>query len=312
MKSKRILITGGAGFVGINLCKRLLSQGHCVICMDDFSTGQRSNVMQFIENDHFELVEHDIACPFSLEVDEIYNLACPASPLHYQKDPIKTLKTSVIGAFNVLRVAFVNKAPILQASTSEVYGNPLVHPQTEDYWGNVNPIGIRSCYDEGKRCAESIFINYAHELNVDVKIIRIFNTYGPYMSVSDNRVIPNFITQALQNKDITIFGSGNQTRSFQYIDDLLDAMLKIMEMPDLVGPINIGNPCEYTINQIAHQIIDLTDSTSKITYLPLPQDDPERRRPSILFAQEKLDWHPKIDLKTGLIKTIKYYENLGY
>lgn len=309
MGHKRILVTGGAGFVGSHLCQRLLQQGHYIICMDNFYTGQEINILPLKKDPNFELVIHDVSHPFDINVDQIYNLACPASPIHYQKDPIQTIKTSVLGAFNLLEIARKNKSSILQASTSEIYGNPLIHPQVETYWGNVNPIGLRACYDEGKRCAETIFINYKQSYNVDAKIIRIFNTYGPNMSVNDNRVISNFIIQALQNKDITIYGDGNQTRSFQYVDDLIDAMIGVMES-SFSGPVNIGNPCEYTILELAKKVIKLTGSSSELRFMPLPSDDPIKRKPNIELAQERLQWEPKIDLEEGLIKTIKYFKGI--
>jgi UDP-glucuronate decarboxylase len=309
MENKRILVTGGAGFVGSNLCERLLQQGHYVICMDNFYTGQKSNISKFINYSNFELITHDITQPFDIKVDQIYNLACPASPIHYQEDAIQTIKTSILGAFNTLEIAKEYNASILQASTSEIYGNPLVHPQIETYWGNVNPIGIRACYDEGKRCAETIFTNYANAHNVNAKIIRIFNTYGPNMSIDDNRVISNFIIQALQNKEITIYGTGNQTRSFQYIDDLIDAMI-IMMNSSFLGPFNIGNPCEFSILELAEKIIKLTNSSSKLVHLTLPSDDPIKRKPNIELAKEYLKWSPKVELENGLLRTIEYFKEI--
>jgi len=309
---KRILVTGGAGFVGSHLCERLLSEGNEVICLDNFFTGKKSKIIHLAGHPYFELVRHDVTMPYYIEVDEIYNLACPASPIHYQYNPIKTIKTSVMGAVNMLGLAKRIKAKILQASTSEVYGDPNVHPQKEDYWGNVNPIGIRSCYDEGKRCAESLFVNYHIQNNVRIKIIRIFNTYGPKMEPDDGRVISNFIVQALRNKDITIFGNGKQTRSFQYVSDLVEGMLRMMATgEDFTGPVNIGNPCEFNMIELAENIIRLTGSRSKLIFLPLPKDDPAQRQPDISLAREKLDgWEPVIPLKEGLIKTIDYFDKL--
>jgi UDP-glucuronate decarboxylase len=308
----RILVTGGAGFVGSHLCERLLKEGNEVVCLDNFFTGKKRKIIQLLDNPYFELVRHDVTQPYYIEVDEIYNLACPASPVHYQYNPIKTIKTSVMGAVNMLGLAKRIKAKILQASTSEVYGDPAIHPQTEDYWGNVNPIGIRSCYDEGKRCAESLFINYHAQNNVRIKIIRIFNTYGPRMEPDDGRVVSNFIVQALQNKDITIFGNGLQTRSFQYVSDLVEGMIRMMGAPDdFTGPVNIGNPGEFTMLELAQNILDITGSKSKIIYLPLPKDDPTQRQPDISLAKEKLGgWEPKVPLKEGLIKTIHYFDQL--
>lgn len=309
---KRILVTGGAGFVGSHLCERLLNEGHEVVSMDNYFTGRKSKIVHLMDNPYFEVIRHDVTLPYFLEVDEIYNLACPASPVHYQHNPIKTIKTSVLGAINMLGLAKRIKAKILQASTSEVYGDPELHPQPEDYWGHVNPIGIRSCYDEGKRCAESLFVNYHSYNNVLVKIVRIFNTYGPRMEPDDGRVVSNFIMQALQGKDITVFGDGTQTRSFQYVSDLVDGMIKMMHTEDeFIGPINIGNPGEFTMLELAENIIDLTGSKSKIIHLPLPSDDPMQRKPDISLAQEKLqDWQPTVDLRTGLGKTIEYFDNL--
>lgn len=309
---KRILVTGGAGFVGSHLCERLLDAGNEVISMDNYFTGRKSKIVHLLDNPYFEIIRHDVTLPFFLEVDEIYNLACPASPVHYQHNPIKTIKTSVLGAINMLGMAKRIKAKILQASTSEVYGDPEIHPQPEDYWGHVNPIGVRSCYDEGKRCAESLFVNYHTSNNVLVKIVRIFNTYGPRMEPDDGRVVSNFIMQALQGKDITVFGDGTQTRSFQYVDDLVDGMIKMMDTEDdFIGPVNIGNPGEFTMIELAENIIDLTGSKSKIIHLPLPSDDPMQRKPNISLAQEKLEgWEPRVDLRTGLTKTIGYFDNL--
>ena len=309
---KRILVTGGAGFVGSHLCERLLKEGNEVVCLDNFFTGKKRKIIHLLDNPYFELVRHDVTMPYYIEVDEIYNLACPASPVHYQYNPIKTIKTSVMGAVNMLGLAKRIKAKILQASTSEVYGDPDIHPQTEDYWGNVNPIGIRSCYDEGKRCAESLFVNYHQQNNIRIKIIRIFNTYGPKMEPDDGRVVSNFIVQALQNKDITIFGDGKQTRSFQYVSDLVEGMIRMMATAeDFTGPVNIGNPGEFTMLGLAENILELTGSKSKIIYLPLPKDDPTQRQPNITLAKEKLGgWEPKIPLKEELIQTIAYFDKL--
>lgn len=309
---KRILITGGAGFVGSHLCKRLLNEGNEVICLDNYFTGTKSNIIDLIDNPYFEMVRHDITESYYAEVDEIYNLACPASPVHYQYNPIKTIKTSVMGAINVLGLAKRVKAKVLQASTSEVYGDPLVHPQTESYWGHVNPIGIRSCYDEGKRCAETLFMDYHNQNKVAIKIVRIFNTYGPNMNPSDGRVVSNFIVQALQEKDITIFGDGLQTRSFQYVDDLVEGMIRMMGTDrDFLGPVNLGNPNEFTMLELAQAIIELTGSKSKIIHLGLPQDDPKQRQPDISLAHKKLNgWEPKIQLREGLVSTINYFDEL--
>lgn len=306
---KRILVTGGAGFIGSHLCERLLNQGHEVICLDNYFTGSKSNVIHLLDNPYFELVRHDVTEPYYAEVDQIYNLACPASPIHYQYNAIKTIKTSVMGAINMLGLAKRVKARVLQASTSEVYGDPMVHPQSEDYWGNVNPIGLRSCYDEGKRCAETLFIDYHRQNNLDIKIIRIFNTYGPRMNRNDGRVVSNFIVQALEGKDLTIYGDGSQTRSFQYVDDLLDGMMKMMNSdPDFVGPVNIGNPVEFTMLELANQVIKMTGSSSKIQFLPLPADDPKQRKPNIDLAEKMLDWKPSIPLAEGLKHTIEYFK----
>ncbi len=309
---KRILVTGGAGFIGSHLCERLLNEGNEVICLDNFFSSSRKKIISMIDHPYFELVRHDVTMPFYVEVDEIYNLACPASPIHYQLNPIKTIKTSVMGAINMLGIAKRVKAKILQASTSEVYGDPVIHPQTEDYWGNVNPIGIRSCYDEGKRCAESLFINYHQQNNVRIKIIRIFNTYGPRMELNDGRVVSNFIVQALKGEDLTIYGDGSQTRSFQYVDDLVEGMLRMMETPDhITGPVNIGNPDEFTVRELAETIKSLTGSSSRIVYLPLPKDDPTQRQPDISLAQKILNgWEPRIKLKEGLLLTIDYFDKL--
>lgn len=309
---KKILITGGAGFIGSHLCKRLLNEGNEIICLDNFFTGSKSNVIPMLENPKFELVRHDVTHPYFAEVDEIYNLACPASPVHYQYNPIKTIKTSVIGAVNMLGLAKRVNAKILQASTSEVYGDPHVHPQKEEYWGNVNPIGLRSCYDEGKRCAETLFMDYHNQNKVAIKIIRIFNTYGPNMNPEDGRVVSNFIVQALRGNDITIYGDGKQTRSFQYVDDLVEGMIRMMNTSlDFTGPVNLGNPYEFTMLELAKSIIDLIGSKSRIIFMPLPQDDPKQRQPDIALAKEKLSgWEPKIQLEEGLIKTISYFENV--
>ncbi len=307
---KKILVTGGAGFIGSHLCERLLNEGHEVICLDNYFTGTKQNVIHLLKNPYFELVRHDITMPYYIEVDEIYNLACPASPIHYQYNAIKTIKTSVMGSINMLGLAKRIKAKILQASTSEVYGDPEIHPQTENYWGNCNPIGPRSCYDEGKRCAESLFVNYNQRNNVHIKIARIFNTYGPKMSMNDGRVVSNFIVQALKNENITIFGDGKQTRSFQFVDDLIEALIRLMNTDDNIkGPVNIGNPKEYTMLELAQKIIDLTGSKSKISYLPLPENDPVQRQPDISLAQKMLNnWEPIIQLNDGLIKTIQYFK----
>ena len=308
---RKILVTGGAGFIGSHLCERLLNEGNEVICLDNYFTGSKSNIIHLLDNPYFELIRHDVSNPIYIEVDEIYNLACPASPVHYQHDAIQTVKTSVMGAINMLGLAKRLNIKVLQASTSEVYGDPTIHPQVESYWGNVNPIGIRSCYDEGKRCAETLFMDYHRQNNVKIKIIRIFNTYGPNMNPNDGRVVSNFIVQALQNKDITIFGDGTQTRSFQYVDDLIEGMVKMMATDDSVtGPVNIGNPVEFTMLELANQIIELTGSKSKIIYMPLPSDDPKQRKPDISLAKETLDWEPKIKLRDGLIKTIQYFEKI--
>ncbi len=305
----RVLITGGAGFIGSHLCERLLNEGNEVICLDNFFTGEKENIIHLADNKYFEIVRHDVIMPYYIEVDEIYNLACPASPVHYQYNAIKTIKTSVMGSINLLGLAKRLKAKILQASTSEVYGDPEIHPQEEGYWGHVNPIGSRSCYDEGKRCAESLFVNYYKQNNVRIKIARIFNTYGPRMSPDDGRVVSNFIVQALQNQDITVFGDGSQTRSFQYVDDLIEGFIRLMKTSDeFIGPVNIGNPGEYSILELAEQIIKMTGSKSKIIFSPLPEDDPIRRKPDITLAKEKLnDWQPTTPLEEGLDKTIHYF-----
>lgn len=307
---KRILVTGGAGFIGSHLCTKLLDEGHYVICLDNFLTGRKENIAHLLENELFKLIEHDIMYAYSIEpVDEIYHLACPASPVHYQRDPIKTMKISVLGSYNVLGMAKKHGAKILLASTSEIYGDPLVHPQTEQYWGNVNPIGPRSCYDEGKRCAETLFMDYHRQEKVRIKIIRIFNTYGPGMLPDDGRVISNFILQALQNEDITIYGDGSQTRSFQYIDDLIDGLLKVMDTgDDFLGPINIGNPSEFTIKELAEQIVLQVKSESTLIYKPLPEDDPKQRKPDITLARALLQWEPTISLEEGLNKMIAFFK----
>jgi UDP-glucuronate decarboxylase len=308
---KKILVTGGTGFIGSHLCELLLNEGNEVICLDNYFTGSKRNILHLMNKPYFELIRHDVSNPFYIEVDEIYNLACPASPVHYQHDAIQTVKTSVMGAINMLGLAKRLNIKVLQASTSEVYGDPSIHPQPESYWGNVNPIGIRSCYDEGKRCAETLFMDYHRQNKVKIKIIRIFNTYGPNMSLNDGRVVSNFIVQALQNKDITIFGDGMQTRSFQYVDDLIDAMVRMMASDDsFTGPVNVGNPSEFTMLELANQIIELTGSKSKIVYHPLPSDDPKQRKPDIKLAKEKLGWEPTIKLQEGLIKTIEYFKNI--
>lgn len=311
MTRKKILVTGGAGFVGSHLCERLLNEGHEVYCLDNFFTGQKQNIIHLLDQPYFELIRHDVTIPFLIEVDEIYNLACPASPIHYQYNPIKTMKTSVMGAINMLGLAKRVNAKILQASTSEVYGNPLIHPQPESYWGNVNPIGERSCYDEGKRAAETLFSDYHKQNNVKIKIVRIFNTYGPRMHPNDGRVVSNFIVQALKNQDITVYGEGQQTRSFQYIDDLVDGLIKMMASPDnITGPINIGNPHEFTILELAEKVIQLTASKSKIIYEPLPSDDPMMRKPEISIAKKELGWSPSIELNEGLEKTIAFFKSV--
>ncbi len=310
-KKKTVLVTGGGGFLGSHLCEKLLVKGCDVICVDNFFTGNKENIRHLLSNSAFELIRHDITWPLYVEVDMIYNLACPASPIHYQHDPIQTTKTSVLGAINVLGLAKRLKIPILQASTSEIYGDPNVHPQPETYWGNVNTIGPRSCYDEGKRCAETLFYDYRYQLNTDTKIIRIFNTYGPRMCPNDGRVVSNFIVQALTNQDITIYGEGNQTRSFCYVDDLVNGMVKMMETSsDIFGPVNLGNPDEFTIKELAEMVIEQTDSKSKLIYKDLPKDDPTRRKPDISKAKELLDWTPTVKLAEGLQKTIQYFSSI--
>jgi len=309
--TKRVLVTGGAGFLGSHLCKRLLDDGCDVICVDNFFTGTKDNLLELFNNPHFELMRHDVTFPLYVEVDEIYNLACPASPIHYQHDPVQTTKTSVHGAINMLGLAKRIGAKIFQASTSEVYGDPLEHPQTEEYWGNVNPIGIRSCYDEGKRCAETLFFDYRRQHNLSIKVARIFNTYGPNMHPNDGRVVSNFIMQALQGEPITIFGDGDQSRSFCYVDDMINAFVGLMNSAnEVTGPINVGNPYEFTIKELAEKIIELTDSNSELIYKPLPGDDPVRRNPDISKAKDKIGWEPVIQLDEGLKKTIPYFENL--
>ncbi len=306
---KRVLVTGGAGFVGSHLCERLLQDGHEVVCVDNFFTSARQNIEHLLDNKNFELMRHDITFPLYLEVDEIYNLACPASPIHYQHDPVQTIKTCVHGAINTLGLAKRLRARIFQASTSEVYGDPHIHPQTEDYWGHVNPIGTRACYDEGKRCAETLFFSYHRQHNLPIKVGRLFNTYGPRMHPNDGRVVSNFIMQALQNKDITIYGDGSQTRSFCYVADLIELMVRFMASPvEFTGPMNMGNPGEFTILELAQTVIELTNSSSKIIHLPLPSDDPKQRQPDISLAKKNLDWQPQISLREGLMPTIAYFE----
>jgi len=308
---KKILVTGGAGFLGSHLCERLLGEGNEVICLDNYFTGSKENVIHLLQHPYFELIRHDVTMPFFIEVDEIYNLACPASPVHYQYNPIKTIKTSVMGAINMLGLAKRIRAKILQASTSEVYGDPQIHPQTESYWGYVNPIGIRACYDEGKRAAEALFVNYHIQNKVRIKIMRIFNTYGPRMHPHDGRVVSNFIVQALKGQDITIFGDGSQTRSFCYYDDLIDGMIRLMNSrEEFTGPVNIGNPNEFTIRELAEKIIRLTNTRSKIVYLPLPSDDPMQRQPNIDLARKELGWEPKTEIEEGLIHTIDYFKSV--
>jgi len=309
--SDRTLVTGGAGFLGSHLCDRLIAEGNDVLCLDNFFTGTKENIGHLLGNRNFELIRHDVTFPLYVEVDEIYNLACPASPVHYQYDPVQTTKTSVHGAINMLGLAKRLKAKIFQASTSEVYGDPKIHPQTEEYWGNVNPIGIRSCYDEGKRCAETLFFDYRRQYNLPIKVGRIFNTYGPRMHPNDGRVVSNFIVQALLNRPITIFGEGNQTRSFCYVDDLIDVFIRFMHTPEsMTGPYNLGNPGEFTIRELAEKVIDLTGSSSKLHFMPLPQDDPQQRKPDLTKTKEALGWEPKTSLKDGLMKTIPYFDLL--
>jgi len=308
---KRILVTGGAGFLGSHLCERLLADGAIVICVDNFFTGARRNIEHLLDHKHFEVIRHDVTFPLYVEVDEIYNLACPASPIHYQHDPVQTTKTSVHGAINMLGLAKRLRAKILQASTSEVYGDPDVHPQPEDYWGHVNPVGPRSCYDEGKRCAETLFFDYRRQHNLQIKVARIFNTYGPRMHPNDGRVVSNFIVQALLGRDITVYGEGLQTRSFCYVDDLVDGLTRLMDTPpDITGPVNVGNPAEFTITELAQMLINLVGSRSKIVHRALPENDPKQRQPDISLAQELLGWKPRVALKEGLMRTIKYFERL--
>ena len=309
-RTKRVLITGGAGFLGSFLCERLLKDGHEVLCVDNYFTGARQNIMHLLDNPMFDVMRHDITFPLYVEVDEIYNLACPASPVHYQFDPVQTIKTSVHGAINVLGLAKRVKAKVLQASTSEVYGDPSMHPQREEYWGNVNPVGPRSCYDEGKRCAETLFFDYHRQYGLDIRVARIFNTYGPRMHPSDGRVVSNFIMQALKNEPITLYGDGSQTRSFCYVEDLIGGLTALMEAPDVTGPINLGNPREFTIRQLAELVVEITGTRSKITYQPLPQDDPIQRCPDISKARQLLDWAPAIELEEGLKRTIAHLEAL--
>ncbi len=308
---KRILVTGGAGFLGSHLCERLLNEGNDVLCLDNFFTGVRENIIHLMDNHRFELIRHDVVEPILLEVDEIYNLACPASPIHYQYNPIKTTKTSVMGAINMLGLAKRTRAKILQASTSEVYGDPNVHPQSEDYWGNVNPIGLRSCYDEGKRCAETLFFDYHREHGIPIKVARIFNTYGPRMHPADGRVVSNFIIQALKGEDITLYGDGSQTRSFCYVDEMVNGFIRLMASPDdFTGPVNLGNPDEFTIRELAEKVVTMTGSKSKLVCKPLPADDPKQRQPDITLAKQELGWEPKIKLEEGLKKTIAYFDKL--
>ena len=308
---KRILVTGGAGFLGSHLCKRLIDEGNEVLCLDNYFTGSKGNIVNLINNPYFELILHDVTFPLYVEVDEIYNLACPASPIHYQYDPVQTTKTNVHGAINMLGLAKRIDAKIMQASTSEVYGDPAVHPQTEDYWGNVNPIGVRSCYDEGKRCAETLFFDYWRQHNLDIKVARIFNTYGPNMDIGDGRVVSNFIVQSLRGEDITIYGDGSQSRSFCYVNDMVDGFIKLMESDkEIIGPINLGNAVEFTILELAQEVIKQTNTTSKIVYLPSTQDDPTQRRPDISLAKKKLGWQPTVDLEDGLVPTIKFFDSI--
>ncbi len=308
MPLKRVLVTGGAGFLGSHLCDRLVAQGHDVICLDNFFTGSKRNIYHLLDRPNFELIRHDVTLPVYLEVDEIYNLACPASPVYYQKDPIQTTKVNVLGAINMLGMAKRVKAKILQASTSEIYGNPEEHPQRESYWGRVNPIGPRSCYDEGKRCAETLFFDYYTQNRVNIRVIRIFNTYGPRMSANDGRVVSNFIVQALRGEDITIYGDGGQTRSFCYVDDLIEGMMRMMNGPDdFIGPVNLGNPVEFTIGELARKVVEMTGSSSRVVFYPLPQDDPVRRKPDISLALEKLDWRPVVPLEQGLERTVAFF-----
>ena len=309
--TKKILVTGGGGFLGSHLCERLLNEGNEIICLDNFFTGTKQNILHLMKNPRFEVIRHDVTVPLSIEVDEIYNLACPASPIHYQHDPVHTTKTCVLGAVNMLGLAKRTGAKILQASTSEVYGDPEIHPQVESYWGRVNPIGIRSCYDEGKRCAETLFMDYHRQHNLRIKIARIFNTYGPRMHANDGRVVSNFIVQALQEKPITIYGDGNQSRSFCYVDEMIDAFIRLMNSGDnFIGPVNVGNPGEFTIRELAEKTIKMTGSKSALINLPLPQDDPRQRQPDITLAKQKLGWEPKIKLDEGLARTIEYFKTV--
>lgn len=308
-ETKRVLVTGGAGFLGSHLCDRLVKEGNDVVCLDNYFTGRKKNIEHLMDCHNFELIRHDVTVPLFLEVDQIYNLACPASPIHYQYNPVKTIKTSVLGAINTLGLAKRVRARILQASTSEVYGDPNVHPQREDYWGHVNPVGIRSCYDEGKRVAETLFFDYHRQNKVDIRVMRIFNTYGPRMHPNDGRVVSNFIVQALRGKDLTLYGDGSQTRSFCYVDDLIEGMCRLMNCDDFTGPVNIGNPGEFTIKELAEQVIQLTGSKSGIVYKPLPSDDPRQRCPDITLAKERLKWEPKVKLAEGLKKTIEYFKS---
>lgn len=308
---KKILVSGGAGFIGSHLCTRLINEGHDVICLDNLFTGSKENIIHLMDNHRFEFVRHDVTHPYSVEVDEIYNLACPASPIHYQYDAIQTIKSSVMGAINMLGLAMRLNAKILQASTSEIYGDPIVHPQTEEYWGNVNPVGFRSCYDEGKRCAETLFMDYHRQKSVRIKIIRIFNTYGPRMLPDDGRVVSNFVVQALKNEDITIYGTGQQTRSFQYVDDLIEGMIRMMNTEDsFIGPVNIGNPNEFSMLELAEKVIRLTGAKSKIVFKPLPHDDPKQRQPNIELAKEKLAWKPTVEIEEGLMRMINYFKSV--
>ncbi|MFN5143584.1 MAG: UDP-glucuronic acid decarboxylase family protein [Burkholderiales bacterium] len=308
---QKILVTGGAGFLGSHLCERLIEGGHDVLCVDNYFTGSKANIKHLLDHPHFELMRHDVTFPLYVEVDRIFNLACPASPVHYQHDPVQTTKTSVHGAINMLGLAKRVKARILQASTSEVYGDPEVHPQPESYWGKVNPIGVRSCYDEGKRCAETLFFDYWRQHQLQIKVVRIFNTYGPRMHPNDGRVVSNFIVQAIKGEDITMFGDGSQTRSFCYVDDLIEVMLRMMDSPaNFIGPVNIGNPGEFTMLELAEMVLRLTGSRSKISFKPLPSDDPKQRRPDISLAKQALDWEPKVSLEEGLVKTIAYFRHL--
>jgi UDP-glucuronate decarboxylase len=310
MKKKRVLVTGGSGFLGSHICERLLDMGREVLCVDNFYTGRKDSILHLMDNPYFEIIRHDITFPLYAEVDEIYNLACPASPIHYQFDPVQTTKTSVHGAINMLGLAKRIKAKIFQASTSEVYGDPTVHPQTEDYWGNVNPIGIRACYDEGKRCAETLFFDYNRQHGLRIKVGRIFNTYGPRMAMDDGRVVSNFVVQALRGESITVYGKGEQTRSFCYVDDLVEGIIRLMENTpdDFTGPVNLGNPGEFTILELAQEVIDLTGSKSRIEFRPLPSDDPMQRKPDITLARKVMDWEPRVPLREGLVKTVEYFE----